>query len=185
MTMLQQRHRAGEHQRPEQQQAHRVDVVGLAQLRRRQVLREVEGEHAEEAEERQPERDHARDHALARAWGAVRGRQAMQLLDRLHRLPLPVRARAGARRIMERRLVAICPQAEALRLAGRSSSPSARTRRVDLRRHRRRRRHGAADDRLDPAGGARRVAAARQHRQLGDDAGLPGSESSGRAMPPR
>ena len=121
MTMLKQRQRAGEHQRPEQQQAHRVDVVGLAQLRRRQVLREVEGEHAEEAEQRQAERDHARDHALARLQRAVRRRQAVQLVDRLHVL-LPARA-GGARRIMKR---APLPQRLRPRPCG---SPAGRSRR--------------------------------------------------------
>src|SRR6476619_670175 len=47
------RERARQHQRPEQQQAHEVDVVRLPQLGRRQVLGEVEGEYAEEAERRQ------------------------------------------------------------------------------------------------------------------------------------
>ena len=45
---VEERRRAREHERPEQQQPHRVDVVGLAQLRRRQVFGEVKGEDAEE-----------------------------------------------------------------------------------------------------------------------------------------
>ena len=96
---VEERQRAGDHQRPEQQQAHRIDVVGLAQLRRRQVLREVEGEHAEEAEERQRRaRSRPMTMPLPGFSAPCDARQAMQLLDRLHgclRRPAPCRRAAN------------------------------------------------------------------------------------------
>ena len=85
---VEERERARQHQRPEQQQPHRVDVVRLPQLGRRQVLGEVEGEHAQEAERRQHQGDHARGHSLARLKRAVRFAQAVQLVDvLLHGVP--------------------------------------------------------------------------------------------------
>ena len=134
---------------------------------------EVEGEHAEQAEDRRPEGDHARDHALP---GFRAPCEVVRRCSRWLRAP-PSLAPCRLRRTMERRLVAIALRPRP-RLAGQSSSPSARTRQSTCASP-----TAGAGMALTIAGsasGARRVAAAWKHRRLGDDAGLPGRGRAGR-----
>jgi len=83
------------HHRAEQQLAHERHVVLLAQLGCGEVLREMKGHHAQEAQDGQRQGDHAGDQAAAWAQGAVAFGELIEFLE--HATPCLKRATGHAR----------------------------------------------------------------------------------------
>ena len=76
-----QRQAAGDHHADQQDLAQHVDVVLLAQVRRRQVLREMERQHRQHGQAAQRQGDHAGDLALPDFEGAGLVKDGGRLAD--------------------------------------------------------------------------------------------------------